>query len=60
MNLPLSGYVFLMTRAAAGAALASSCAVCGLMMSWRRRWANNREDVKYCPDACRRRKAARG
>jgi len=36
------------------------CVVCGLMMSWRRRWAKNWEDVKYCSDACRRSKAAHG
>jgi hypothetical protein len=36
------------------------CAVCGLMMSWRRRWAKNWQDVKYCSDACQRRQAARG
>ena len=37
------------------------CAVCGLAMSWRRRWAKNWAEVKYCSDACRKRaKAARG
>ncbi|MBK7674084.1 MAG: DUF2256 domain-containing protein [Candidatus Accumulibacter sp.] len=36
------------------------CVVCGLTMSWRRRWAKNWQDVKYCSDACRRRKSARG
>ena len=34
------------------------CAVCGLAMTWRRRWAKNWADVKYCSDACRRNKAA--
>ncbi|HWS28052.1 MAG TPA: DUF2256 domain-containing protein [Xanthomonadales bacterium] len=29
-------------------------------MSWRRRWAKNWEEVKYCSDACRRSKAAHG
>jgi len=37
-----------------------TCAVCGLTMSWRHRWAKNWDEVKYCSDACRRRKAARG
>ncbi len=37
-----------------------ACAVCGLMMSWRHRWAKNWEDVKYCSNACRRSKAAHG
>ena len=36
------------------------CAACGLAMSWRRRWAKNWADVKYCSDACRRNKAPRG
>ena len=36
------------------------CAACGLAMSWRRRWAKNWAEVKYCSDACRRSKAARG
>ncbi|MBK6598033.1 MAG: DUF2256 domain-containing protein [Proteobacteria bacterium] len=30
------------------------CVVCGLAMSWRRRWAKNWADVKYCSQACRR------
>jgi hypothetical protein len=36
------------------------CVGCGLVMSWRRRWAKNWADVKYCSDACRRDKAAHG
>ena len=36
------------------------CVACGLAMSWRRRWAKNWADVKYCSEACRRGKAARG
>lgn len=36
------------------------CTACGLAMSWRRRWAKNWGDVKYCSDACRRKKAAHG
>ncbi|MBM3370298.1 MAG: DUF2256 domain-containing protein [Burkholderiaceae bacterium] len=34
------------------------CAVCGLTMSWRKRWAKNWEQVLYCSDRCR--KAQRG
>jgi hypothetical protein len=34
------------------------CARCGLPMSWRRRWAKNWDEVKYCSDACRRDKGA--
>ena len=33
---------------------------CGRPMSWRRRWARNWDEVKYCSDACRRTGAARG
>jgi hypothetical protein len=36
------------------------CQACGLAMSWRRRWAKNWPEVKYCSDACRRKKAAGG
>jgi hypothetical protein len=35
------------------------CVTCGLPMSWRRRWAKNWADVKYCSEACRLGKAAR-
>jgi hypothetical protein len=30
------------------------CEACGRPMSWRRAWAKNWEQVKYCSDACRR------
>ena len=33
------------------------CAVCGRPMAWRRAWAKNWAEVKYCSDACRRAKA---
>ena len=36
------------------------CVVCGLPMTWRRSWAKNWAEVKYCSDACRRKKVARG
>ena len=36
------------------------CMACGRPMSWRRRWARNWDEVKYCSDACRRTGAARG
>jgi hypothetical protein len=36
------------------------CVGCGRSMSWRRRWAKNWANVKYCSDACRRTQAARG
>jgi len=30
------------------------CVACGLPMSWRRSWAKNWAEVKYCSEACRR------
>jgi hypothetical protein len=34
------------------------CATCGRPMTWRKKWARNWDDVKYCSDACRRRHRA--
>ncbi|MRD45733.1 DUF2256 domain-containing protein [Caenimonas koreensis] len=36
------------------------CAACGLPMTWRRSWARNWDEVKYCSNACRNRKASGG
>jgi hypothetical protein len=33
------------------------CIVCNRPMTWRRKWAKNWNDVKYCSDACRRKKS---
>ncbi|HEY1059579.1 MAG TPA: DUF2256 domain-containing protein [Limnobacter sp.] len=30
------------------------CAVCGRDMTWRKSWAKNWDDVKYCSEACRK------
>ena len=30
------------------------CAVCGLPFSWRRKWARDWAQVKYCSERCRR------
>jgi hypothetical protein len=30
------------------------CAACGRPMSWRKAWAKNWDEVRYCSDACRR------
>ncbi|MCK7491564.1 MAG: DUF2256 domain-containing protein [Comamonadaceae bacterium] len=35
------------------------CAACGRPMSWRRAWAKTWDEVRYCSDACRRRKSPR-
>ncbi|HWT54443.1 MAG TPA: DUF2256 domain-containing protein [Rhodocyclaceae bacterium] len=32
------------------------CAVCGRAMAWRRSWAKNWHEVKYCSEACRKHK----
>lgn len=32
------------------------CAACGLAMTWRRSWASNWDEVKYCSERCRRNK----
>lgn len=32
------------------------CVVCGRPMVWRKSWAKNWEQVKYCSDACRMRR----
>jgi hypothetical protein len=32
-----------------------TCAVCGRTITWRKKWARNWDEVKYCSDSCRRR-----
>jgi hypothetical protein len=32
------------------------CIVCGREMTWRKSWAKNWDQVKYCSDACRAKK----
>jgi hypothetical protein len=32
------------------------CAACGRPMTWRKAWARNWEQVRYCSDACRKKK----
>ncbi|MEM1024155.1 MAG: DUF2256 and DUF3253 domain-containing protein [Myxococcota bacterium] len=33
-----------------------SCAVCGRRIEWRKKWATNWDQVRYCSYACRRNK----
>lgn len=33
-----------------------TCASCGRRMVWRKAWAKNWDEVRYCSDACRKRK----
>ena len=35
------------------------CAVCAKPMSWRKAWARNWDDVKYCSTACQRQRRER-
>ena len=34
------------------------CMACGKEMTWRKSWAKNWDEVKYCSDACRSKKSA--
>lgn len=33
------------------------CVACGRPMTWRKAWAKNWDEVRYCSEACRRQKA---
>lgn len=37
----------------AGAHASKTCAACGRTMEWRKSWARNWDNVKFCSDACR-------
>lgn len=37
-----------------------TCAVCGRTITWRKAWERSWADVRYCSDACRKRKATAG
>ncbi len=39
---------------------AKPCQACGRPMSWRKKWARNWDEVKYCSDTCRRGKTSHG
>ena len=36
------------------------CLACGREMTWRKSWAKNWAEVKYCSDACRAKKTPLG
>ena len=38
---------------------AKTCAQCGRPFEWRKKWARDWEQVKFCSDACRRGKVPR-
>jgi len=35
---------------------AKTCAACGRPFVWRRKWRKDWDQVKYCSDACRRKR----
>ena len=35
-----------------------TCAACGLPFAWRKKWARDWENVRYCSERCRRNKKA--
>ena len=35
-----------------------TCASCGRRVEWRKKWEKNWDDVRYCSDACRKRKVS--
>lgn len=37
-----------------------TCEVCGREMTWRKSWAKNWDEVRYCSEACRRNKKSGG
>lgn len=34
------------------------CLACGRTFAWRKKWERDWDNVKFCSDACRRRKSA--
>ena len=43
-------------RSAARDVPTKPCAACGRAIEWRKKWERSWDDVRYCSDACRRRK----
>jgi len=37
-----------------------TCIVCGRFFTWRKKWAANWDQVKYCSDACRSKSPMKG
>jgi hypothetical protein len=35
-----------------------TCVACGRRITWRKKWARDWESIRYCSDACRRRRVA--
>lgn len=36
------------------------CATCGLPFTWRKKWAREWDNVRYCSERCRRNKGVAG
>ena len=36
------------------------CAKCGLIFAWRKKWARDWDEVRYCSERCRRNKSGEG
>ena len=45
-----------MTRSAKAPLPTKLCVQCKLPMTWRKKWARNWDEVKYCSERCRRAK----
>ena len=39
-----------------GALATKTCLACGLELAWRKKWARDWDQVKYCSERCRRNK----
>ncbi len=36
--------------------MSKTCVACGRTITWRKKWERNWDEVRYCSDACRRRR----
>ena len=41
-----------------GERASKTCAACGRTMGWRKSWAKNWDEVKFCSDSCRKRRGS--
>lgn len=58
-SLPLKTLRVAMPRQRQKADLPSKpCAVCGRPFTWRKKWADCWDEVKYCSERCRRHRSA--
>ena len=38
--------------------MSKTCVACGRTFNWRKKWKRNWDEVRYCSDACRRRRVS--